>query len=137
MPKLLIKRNSEWANKMRNFELYLNGRKFTYIKDRQLLSLEIPEGTYRLEARIDWCGSKPLDFEVKKGDIKRIEIRGFIFSRYFLPVALAIVLLYTGINLYYHINSLFLAAVMMGLFGYLLYFISFGRHQYLRLIEIS
>lgn len=137
MPKLLIKRNSEWANKMRNFQLYLNGRKFTQIKDRQLLSFEIPEGTYRLEARIDWCGSRPLDFEVKKGETKRIEIRGFIFSRYFLPVALVIVLLYTGINLHYHVNSLFLGAVMMGLFGYFLFFISIGRNQYLRIIEIS
>ena len=48
MPKLLIKRNSEWANKMRSFDLYLNGRKFAEIKDRQVLSYDIPEGKYQL-----------------------------------------------------------------------------------------
>ena len=135
MPKLIIKRNSEWANKMRSFDLYLNGRKFTQIKDRQVLSYNIPEGKYQLIAKIDWCGSKPVNFELGKGEEKRIEIRGFIFSKYLLPIAIFTGLLYFGIYLRFHTNSLFLATVLMLLFGYLSYFMSFGRNQYLRLIE--
>ncbi|CAL65943.1 hypothetical protein [Christiangramia forsetii] len=76
MPKLIIKRNSEWANKMRLFDLYLNGRKFAEIKDKQLLSFEIPEGKYQLIAKIDWCGSQPLNIEIKEDEIKRIKIEG-------------------------------------------------------------
>lgn len=48
MAKLLIRRNSEWANKMRSFDLYLNGKKIAELKDKQLLSFEIPEGRYQL-----------------------------------------------------------------------------------------
>lgn len=136
MPKLIIKRNSEWANKMRSFELYLNGRKFTDIKDKQVLSFEIPEGKYQLKAKIDWCGSRPLNIEIKEGEIKRVEVEGFIFSKYLLPLAVTSGLLYFGIYFKYNTNSLFLATLLMLFFGYMLYFMSFGRNQYLRLKEI-
>ncbi|WP_300436250.1 hypothetical protein [Christiangramia sp.] len=137
MPKLIIRRNSEWANKMRSFDLFLNGIKFAEIKDKQVLSFEIPEGRYQLIAKIDWCGSKPLKLEIKEGEIKRIEINGFILSTYFLPVALVAALLYFGIYFRYNNNSIFLATLLMIFLGYLFYFLTFGRNQYLRLNEIS
>lgn len=136
MPKLLIKRNSEWANKIRSFDLYLNGRKFAEIRDKQVLSFEIPEGKYQLMAKIDWCGSQPLNIEILEGEIKRVEVKGFIFSKYLLPVAVVSGFLYFGIYFKYNTNSLFLATLLMIFFGYMLYFMSFGRNQYLRLREI-
>ena len=136
MPKLLIRRNSEWANKLRAFELFLNGRKIGEIKDRELLSFEIPEGNYELMARIDWCGSQPLKIEIAEGEVKRVEIKGFIFSRYFLTMALITAVLYFGVYFKYNINSLFLATLLMLFCGYIFYFISFGRNQYLRLFEV-
>lgn len=136
MAKLLIKRNSEWANKMRPFDLYLNGIKIAEIKDKQLLSFEIPEGKYQLIAKVDWCGSKPLNFQIKKEETRRIELTGFMFSKYFLPFSVFIILIYVGIYVRFGINSLILATVIMFLFGYFTYFLSFGRNQYLRLKEI-
>lgn len=136
MPKLIIRRNSEWANKMRSFDLYLNGVKFTEIKDKQVLSFEIPEGKYRLHAKIDWCGSQPLDIELGEGELRKVEVSGFILSSYLFPVTLLICLLYFVIYLKYDHNSLFLATLMMLMFGYLFYFITFGRNHYLRLKEI-
>ena len=121
---------------MRSFELYLNGIKIADIKDRQTLSFEIPEGKYQLMAKIDWCGSQPLNFEVEEGDVKRIEIKGFIYSRYLLPAAIFLGLLYFGIYFKFNYNSLILATTMMVLFGYMMYFLSFGRNQYLRLFEV-
>ena len=134
MPKLLIKRNSEWANKMRSFELFLNGVKISEIKDNQLISFNIPEGKYQLVAKIDWCGSKPVYFDISEDEVKRIEIKGFIFSKYLLPTAILVGLLYFGIYFKFQVNSLFLAVLLMFFFGYILYFMSFGRDQYLRLI---
>jgi len=137
MPKLIIKRDSEWANKMRSFELYLNGKKFAEIEDKKVLSFEIPEGKYQLIAKIDWCGSEPLNIQITEGETKRVEVKGFIFSKYFLPLAIITGLLYFGIYFQYHINSLFLATILMFFFGYMLYFMSFGRNQYLRLTELE
>lgn len=135
MPKLIIKRNSEWANKMRSFHIYLNGRKLTEIKDKEVKAFDLPQGEYQLIAKIDWCGSQPLDFKISKDEVKRIEVHGFILSKYFLPTALFCGLLYFAIYFKYHRSNLFLGFMLMLFLGYLLYFLSFGRNQYLRLKE--
>ena len=136
MPKIILKRNSEWANKMRTFDLYLNGKKFTAIKDKGILSYDIPVGKYQLIAKIDWCASQPVIFDLEEGDIRRFEIKGFIFSKYLLPITIFFGLLYFGLYLKFGINSLIVATIMMALFGYFLFFITFGRNHYLRINEI-
>ncbi|MDX1544180.1 MAG: hypothetical protein R3214_09560 [Christiangramia sp.] len=135
MPKLLIKRNSEWANKMKTYHLYLNGQKFTEIRHDEVLSFEIPEGKYLIEARVDWCGSQPLELEFKEGEIRKVEVTGFIFSNYLFPSAVFTLIVYMAIYFHFQINSLFLASILMFFFGYLVYFMTFGRKHYLRLIE--
>ncbi|TBW28904.1 hypothetical protein [Gramella sp. KN1008] len=135
MPKLLLKRNSEWANKMKVYELYLNGKKFTEIDHDEVLSFEIPEGKYRLVAKVDWCSSQPLDLEFKEGELRKIEITGFVFSKYLFPAAALTLILYMAIYFHFKINSLLLASILMFFFGYMIYFMSFGRGHYLRLIE--
>ncbi len=135
MPQLFIKRNSEWANRFRSFDLVLNGNIIAEIKDDQLLTLELPKGSYQLKAKVDWCGSNLLSFELQEGDIKFIEIKGFIYSRYLLSLALSTALLYFIMFFKFKTNSLFLGTLLMFFGGYLIYFISFGRDQYLRLIE--
>ncbi|WP_026934700.1 hypothetical protein [Christiangramia echinicola] len=135
MPKLLITRNSEWANRYRSFDLYMNGIKFAELKDKQTLKFEIPEGNYQLIAKLGRYGSKPVSFKLEKGETKRFEVKGFLFSKYLLPLAIFIALLYFGIYFKFHNNNLILATALMILFGYLFYFLSFGRNQYLRLFE--
>jgi len=136
MPKLIIKRNSEWATRMRAFDIYLNEKKLVEINDKQVFSFEIPEGRYQLRAKIDWCGSEPLNIEIEKGETKRVEVKGFIFSKYLLPIALISGILYFIIYFKFNINSLLLATLLMFFLGYLLFFVSFGRNQYLRLNEV-
>lgn len=134
MPQLIIKRNTEWANKFRPFELYFNGKKVTDIHDRQLLTFEIPEGDHSLYAKVGSCGSETIYFSVAGEEIRRIEIRGFVFSKYLLPLALLTGTVYFGLYFRFNYNSLLLATIMMFFLGYLIYFISFGKKQYLRLI---
>lgn len=135
MPKIIIKRNSEWANKYRSFDLYLNGKKISEINDKEIITLNISEGDYLLEAKIDWCKSNAIHFKLIEGDLRRFEINGFILSKYFLPAAIFTALLYFGIYLKFHLNSLFLGTILMLFLDYLLFFLTIGRNQYLRLTE--
>lgn len=135
MPKLLLKRNSEWANRMKTYVLYLNGEKFTEIGHDEVLSFEIPEGRYQLVARVDWCSSQPLDLEFKEGEVRKIEVTGFVFSKYLFPVAMLTLIIYMAVYFHFQINSLLLAGILMFFFGYMVFFMSFGRSHYLRLIE--
>lgn len=135
MAKLLIKRNSEWANRMRPIQLFINGQEFMEIKHGQLVSVDIPEGNYWLNAKMGWGLSRPLKLQVEKDDTKRIEIKGFLLSEYFLPASLVLLIIYIGIFLVFNENNLPLAFVIMLFFGYWLYFSTIGRKDYIRLIE--
>lgn len=135
MAKLIIYRNSEWANKNLSYSLYLNNAKVSEIQDRQTKSLSLPEGNYRLEVKMKWCGSQPLEFHLEKSEEKRFEITGFAFSNYFFPAAVGSVLLFLFHRTLYQKSSLILAALMMVFFGYLLFYVSFGRKHFLQLKE--
>ena len=82
-----------------------------------------------------WYRSKPISFKLEKEDTKQIEIKGFLFSEYLLPVGLFIALIYFGLYFKFQHNSLILATALIVVFGYICYFHSFGRNQYLRLLE--
>lgn len=133
MPVIYIQRDSEWANKMRSFELYLNGRKIGDIGDHEIKKYAVPPGVYSLEAKIDWCGSQPLAFTLGKDDTIHVQVSGFVMSKYFMPSAILIALLYFFLYLKYDYNSLVLGVILMVLLGYLIFFLSFGRNYYLRL----
>ncbi|MDT0689030.1 hypothetical protein RM549_04490 [Salegentibacter sp. F188] len=134
---LKIKRNSEWANKFRSFKLVLDGEILGYIEDREVKEFKISPGKHTLKAKLGWCGSKPVIFEVMEGEEKLVEVKGFIFSSWFLPVALLNGILYFYLEVVYDISSIILAFLMFFFLGYLLYFITFGRNHYLRLIEYN
>ena len=136
MPKLIIQRNTEWANKMRSFDIYLNGSRFCKIRDKEVLSFEVPEGDYEIVAKLDWCGSRPLFLSLKEGELKKIEIRGFQFSHLLFPLTIIVCSFYFVVYFKYGTNSLFLGTLMMVLFGYLFYYISIGRNEYLRIKEL-
>lgn len=136
MAKLIVHRNSEWANKSLSYSLYLDNSKISEIQDRQTKSFSLPEGDYRLEVKMKWCGSQPLHFHLDKAEEKQIEITGFVFSNYFFPAAVGSFLLFMFYRSLYHKSSLFLATLMMVFFGYLLYYVSFGRKNFLQIKEI-
>ncbi|MDT0648042.1 hypothetical protein RM545_15190 [Zunongwangia sp. F260] len=135
MSSLKIKRNSELANSVRSFQIVLDGKILDNIEDGEIKEFQIPPGKHTLRAQLDWCGSRPLHFEISEGEEKLVEIKGFIFSDWFLPVALFNAFLFFFLNIVYDVNSIFLAFLMFLFFGYLLYFVTFGKNDYLRLIE--
>ena len=137
MSSLKIKRNSEWANSVRSFQIVLDSKILDNIEDGEIKEFQIPPGKHSLKAKLDWCGSRPLHFEVNEGEEKLVEIKGFIFSEWFLPVALLNAFLYFFLKIVYNINSIFLAFLMFLFLGYLLYFVTFGKSDYLRLKEFN
>ncbi|MDT0676634.1 hypothetical protein [Autumnicola musiva] len=137
MAKLIVKRNSEWANKMRSMELLLDGKLLDSIEDREIKEFVVSTGKHSLQAKLDWCGSRKLDFELGENDIKLVELTGFVFSKWLLPLALVNAIFLFYLDAVYDVNSLFLAFLMFFFFGYHLFFLTFGRNHYLQLIEFS
>lgn len=63
MAMLTIRRDRGYTDKMRD-HVWLDGIEDGRIREPEELRLEIPSGSHVLVARIDWCGSRPLRFDV-------------------------------------------------------------------------
>lgn len=83
--RIIIKRNSGYADKLRPYEIVLDGKVIGEVKNNQTVELHISGDVHSLHMKIDWCRSNIINFESNK-DITEFEcgsnLRGFkiIFS---------------------------------------------------------
>jgi len=75
MARIIINRSSEYSNKFRSIEIYLNGNKIGEIKDGESKEYEIEPGDHILKAKIDWCNSNLINFKVND-ETKRFNLNG-------------------------------------------------------------
>ncbi|MBM6617997.1 hypothetical protein [Bacillus suaedaesalsae] len=64
MAKLTIKRDSQFANKMRSYTVFLNGEEIGKIKNGETFNYILEPGENTLYLQIDWCKSKEHSFQV-------------------------------------------------------------------------
>jgi len=136
MAKLIIKRTSEWNNRMRDIEIYLEEEKIGVIANGEVKAFEIESGEHNLKSKIDWCGSEILTFNLNPNETKTIELSGFKLGKFMLPIGLIIGGIYFifGKQLMDSPMALIVAFFPIGLF--LVYYLTLGRNKYLRLKEI-
>lgn len=136
MSKLIIKRDSEWINAMRDVGIYLDGKKIGVISNGETKQFEIETGKHQLSTRIDWCGSKPVAINLSEVDIQKVKLSSFKFGRWLMPLFLLGFLL-VGFKQYISRDLiLVLFIIMIPLGVYVLYYLTFGHNSYLRLRKI-
>ncbi len=136
MATLLISRPSEWNSRFREYEILLNGKKLGNVANGKAKEFEIPAGTHTVTATIDWCGSQEHQLTVAESEVKEIQVSGFTLGKWLVPFNLAMLLLYFIVNLAFDVNIVFLFLLVLPMFLYLVYFLTFGRNKYLRLVMI-
>jgi hypothetical protein len=69
MPTLTVRRDRGWVDRFRNYKIVVDGSEIGRLAEGDLLRQEIATGSHVIEARIDWCGSQPLEFEASSEDL--------------------------------------------------------------------
>ena len=82
MAKITISRDRGWADKIRNYIIFLNGQKAGTISEGKEIELNLEKGNYELYVKIDWCSSNKLKFSIlnsneEKKIIVKSSLRGF------------------------------------------------------------
>ena len=72
--RLLVKRPSQYADMLRRYRLYIDGRRVGTIKRSEELAFELPAGEHEIVARIDWCRSNFLSVTIREGATTEIEV---------------------------------------------------------------
>ena len=64
---LLITRTSQYANKLRAYSILIDDTKAGKIKDGETVTHSLSPGSHTVQARIDWCRTKPVEITVEPG----------------------------------------------------------------------
>jgi uncharacterized membrane protein YgdD (TMEM256/DUF423 family) len=98
-------------------------------------NLPYQEPLINRNGKIDWCGSRTLEFEIKESETKTIELSGFKYGTLILPLLLFVLLIYVVAKTQLNIDLGFLWIFGIIMFCYPLYYLTFGKNEYLRITE--
>ena len=65
--KISITRTSQYANRYRSIDIYLDTRQVGSVENGETFQVGVPSGTHEFVAGIAWCKSKPLRLRVGAG----------------------------------------------------------------------
>lgn len=69
MVTITVHRDKGYADKLRKYQVLLNGVEIGRLAEGDKLVHQVSEGRHVIEAKVDWCGSKPLSFEANANDV--------------------------------------------------------------------
>ena len=134
MTTIKIRRSNDYINLLRDYHLYIDGQIVGTIGNDQTKDFEISQGRHTLIAKIDWCSSPEVFFEITDHGSKIFLISNFKYARLLIPFVTVIIALsfLLAFKSHFYFGLIF---IFPG-FIYLLYFITLGRKNYLTLKEL-
>ena len=136
MATLIIKRTSEWNNRMRDIRIYLDGERIGFIGNGQTKEFDVEAGIHSLHTKIDWCGSETITIELSDDESKEVELSGFKLGKWMVPFALIISVFYFVFGSRTDFSPLLYIGLLIPFLVYLIYILTIGRNKYLLLREL-
>lgn len=137
MPKLYFHRTSEYANNARSIAVFIDGKKALTIPNGGSEAIEVSAEKHQVYAKIDWCYSPNLELDVKETDKIKIEVSSYKMGKWLIPTALVAAALYFIIDYFFGFAATWLFVIVVPVFLYQLYFLTFGRKRYLQLTLLN
>lgn len=135
MATIKIQRTSELNNRLRDFRIYVDGEKIGTIKDGETKDFVVSSGQHSIAAKIDWCSSPEVSFNIKDTDTKAFKVGGFESGNKIVLMTIGLIALYFIIKVLLQKNfAIFLLLPVPFILGY---YITVGRKKYLILTEIG
>ncbi|MBE0651795.1 MAG: hypothetical protein IH595_13260 [Bacteroidales bacterium] len=136
MSKLIINRKPDWINSSREIGVYLDGELIGFVGNGHTEEFRIRPGEHRLTTRMEWYGSKTLEFHVAENEDQKVELSGFKFGKWLSPLAFLLMLVYYGFHQQLHINAVYYLIILIPVGAYFFYYLTLGHNSYLKLRKI-
>src|SRR5271170_1947937 len=75
MASLIIARDTGYADRIRKYKVVVDGIVVGRIANGETQEFPVTPGRHQLRMKIDWCGSKPLEFSVSEKDVLAFEAK--------------------------------------------------------------
>jgi len=135
MATIKIQRKHEFINLFRDYRLFVNGQKIGSISDGKEMEFNVSPGKHLLVAKIDWCSSQPISFELSDNDTKSFTLSGFKnkLMRDLFRYGLLLLVIVFSLSSYWDIVLFLIAPIFL----ILVYDLTLGRKKYLTLDTIE
>ncbi|HVX28077.1 MAG TPA: hypothetical protein VHB70_17145 [Parafilimonas sp.] len=134
MATIIISRTSEYNNRLRDFQLFLDGKNIGTIANGQTKEFEVTSGQHTILAKIDWCSSPEISLVLNDFEKKKLTVGGFKNGNWIMPIALGIIVLDFILRPVFHFE--YGIVLVIPAFLLLLYYLTAGRKKYLILKEL-
>ena len=135
MTKIIIKRSSEWNNKVRKIGIYVNREKVGTINNGETQEYEIESGKHEVFAKIDWCRSQKIELNTSENETVTLKLTGFKYGAWILPIMFGFMATYYLMAYLFDIKLIHIVLIPVIVILYPTYFITFGKNHYLILNE--
>lgn len=129
MASIKITRTSEYSNRMRDYQIFIDGQKVGTIANGETKEFEISTGQHSIVAKIDWCSSPELLFD--SNDTTTFKVGGFKYGNWIMPIGLGIIVVHFILQRTMNFGYTFYLIVPV--FLLLVYYLTLGRKNYLTL----
>jgi hypothetical protein len=134
MATIKLQRTNDFINALRDYRLFIDGKKVGTIGNGQTIDLEISNGPHTLIAKIDWCSSPEISFEINENDTKIFLVGALKNGKLIIPLISVLVVL--SIILPNTLHSYYKLLLVLPSFLLLFYYLTFGRKNFLTLTEL-
>tara|TARA_R110000737_G_scaffold342281_1_gene367002 strand:+ start:39829 stop:40239 length:411 start_codon:yes stop_codon:yes gene_type:complete len=136
MPRLTVRRTSEWNNKLRAFKILLNDEEVRLIEDGKTEEIELESGTHELVVKIDWCSSQTVNIAVTGNENVTFEVAGFKYAGWIAPIATGTFVIYYFLTKFTESSWDWMLVIPIVAILYPIYYITIGKKKYLRLRKL-
>ena len=133
MGSIIINRTSEYLNRLRNYGVYIDGKKVDTISNGETKKFNISAGQHSILTKIDWCSSQTLSVDINDNETKSFKVGGFKNGNWLIPAGLVIPILSFIASSLFDFDYLFY--LIIPIFLLMVYYMTLGRRQYLTLKE--
>jgi hypothetical protein len=131
MATVIVNRKSEVLNLTRNYGIYIDGKKVGTIANGETQEFSLPPGSHTVIAKIDWCSSPAVSFDLEAEEVKSLKVGGFKHGNWLMSFAPLLIILATITNVKY--GNKYLVLLSIPVFLLLIYYLTLGRKKYLTL----
>lgn len=135
MAAITLYRNNDTMNLLRNYRIYIDGELAGRIANGESVGYDLAPGEHTLTAKIDWCCSRDIHFEIKTDEHLSFNVSGLNHSNKIIGAAVLLVATY--LLLLKTAGPAYALIPVSIIIAMLLYRLSFGRKHYLRLSELQ
>lgn len=111
MATIILNRTSEYVNRLRDYGVYIDGKKVGTIANGETKEFSVSAGRHSIVNKIDWGSSRAITFEISDDDVKDFQVSGFKNAKWLMPVTLIVIVLGHIVNLKYDFKYLFYLAI--------------------------